>query len=327
MARRPRVFAAGGWYHVYNRVASGEGVFADPNEAIELIEIIRDIKDRDGWTVVAWCVMSNHFHLVLRSSSIPIWRGMHGVQNRFSRRHNRRHGRTGALWQGRYKATLVAEQTYLDRLILYVHLNPVTAFLVEDPKEYAFSGHREVVREPKSSLVDIDDLYLSFGDTRRTARRNYLKAIRAGLRTAADDGPLEVIQNWHPFVGTEAAIEPRQSPVGVDMLGRSEDLERPRLSAEEFIRGICDLAGFDFDHLASRSRDRQAADARKVISVLGIERWEQNRTEIARVLAKNPDVVSYWAGEGARRRRADPAYAEMLDKLDARLAKGGKDQG
>jgi putative transposase len=306
---------------------AGRDVFADPNEAIELIEIIRDIKDRDGWTVVAWCVMSNHFHLVLRSSSIPIWRGMHGVQNQFSRRHNRRHGRTGALWQGRYKAKLVAEQTHLDRLILYVHLNPATAFVVDDPKEYAFSGHREVVREPKSSLVDIDDLLLSFGDTRRTARRNYLKAIRAGLRARMDDEPLEGILGWHPFTSAESAIEPRTSPVGVDMLGRSEDLERPRMNAEDFVRGICELAGFDFDHLSSRSRDRQAADARKVISVLGIERWEQSRTEIARVLSKNPDVVSYWAGEGAKRRRADPEYAEMLDELDADLEKGSRNAG
>ena len=61
MARRPRVEVGGGVYHVYNRVASGEPVFGNPDEAVEFIERIRDVKKRDGWTVFAWCLLSNHF--------------------------------------------------------------------------------------------------------------------------------------------------------------------------------------------------------------------------------------------------------------------------
>ena len=60
MVRRPRIVVEGGWYHVYNRVSSGEQIFAEPNEAIEFVEIIRDVKKRDGWTVIAWALLSNH---------------------------------------------------------------------------------------------------------------------------------------------------------------------------------------------------------------------------------------------------------------------------
>jgi REP element-mobilizing transposase RayT len=59
MARKPRVFVAGGVYHVYNRFASGEAIFSDPNEAVEFVELIRKTKKRDGWTVFAWAIMSN----------------------------------------------------------------------------------------------------------------------------------------------------------------------------------------------------------------------------------------------------------------------------
>ena len=85
MVRRARIEVEGGLYHVYNRVSSGESIFSDPEEAIEFIEIIRETKTRDGWTILAWCVMSNHYHLVIRTATVPLWRGMHRVQNLFSR--------------------------------------------------------------------------------------------------------------------------------------------------------------------------------------------------------------------------------------------------
>jgi len=58
MERRPRIEIEGGWYNVYNRVSSGDPIFADPDEAIEFLDIVRDVKQRDGWTVIAWCLMS-----------------------------------------------------------------------------------------------------------------------------------------------------------------------------------------------------------------------------------------------------------------------------
>ena len=165
MPRRPRELIEGGVYHVYNRVASGEEVFSDPEEAIRFVELLAKVKARDGWTVFAWCVMTNHYHLALRTSAIPLSRGMHHVQCEFSRGFNRRAGRTGGLWQSRYQAKLVDEQRYLSQLGLYVHLNAVRAGAVKRPAEHVFSGHREIVKRVRSPLVDIDDTLLCFADT------------------------------------------------------------------------------------------------------------------------------------------------------------------
>lgn len=317
MVRRPRVVVEGGWYHVYNRVSSGEPVFADADEAIEFIGIVRDVKRRDGWTIIAWCVMSNHYHLVLRTSTVPLWRGMHGIQNAFSRSFNRRHGRTGALWQSRYKAKYVGDQGYLDRLVLYVHLNPVNGGVVRDPVEYPLAGHREVAKRVRSPLVDVDEMLLCFGEMQSAARRSYLRAIRIGIDP---DAPGEE-PAWHPsgIIG-DAPLRTDTGAIQVDLQGRTTDLERPPLEATEFVRRVCDLAGFDVDQLASRARDRTAADARKVVATLGVERWAQRRTALAAVLNKNPDVVSFWAGQGARRRQEDPDFAATLDELDRLLS-------
>jgi len=161
MPRTPRVFVEGGIYHVHNRFASGEAVFADPEAALEFIELLRFVKKRDGWTVFAWVLMSNHYHLAIRSRAVPISQGFHYLQGTFSRRFNRSRGRTGGLWQSRYQAKAIREQRYLDRVVLYIHLNPVAGGLAEHPTDHVFGGHREIANhwcQVRSSAVTTSQL-------------------------------------------------------------------------------------------------------------------------------------------------------------------------
>ena len=116
MPRSLRVFVEGGLYHVYNRFARGEGVFADPEEAIEFVELLREVKRRDGLTIFAWALLSNHYHIALRTSAIPLSRTMQYLQGTYSRRFNRRWRRTGPLWQSRYQARVIDDQESFDRV-------------------------------------------------------------------------------------------------------------------------------------------------------------------------------------------------------------------
>jgi putative transposase len=319
MARRPRVLVEGGVYHVYNRVASGEPVFGDPEEAIRFVEIVHEVKARDGWTVFAWCVMSNHYHLALRTSVVPLSRGLHHVQNIFSRGFNRRRGRTGSLWQSRYQAKLVDEARYLSQLVLYIHLNPVRAGVVEKPFDYGFGGHREIAKRVKAPLVDVDDALLSFGATNRAARRAYLAGIRAGCQQLDANAPA-VDDGLRTIAWTDRELERRPGQEHVDILGRGTGLERRKLSAETYVETVAGLLDVSPARLASRVRDRETARLRRLIATLGVERWGQRGADLARVLGKNPDVVSWWVGEGVRRRMDDEGFARDLDDLDTGLS-------
>jgi hypothetical protein len=105
-----------------------------------------------------------------------------------------------------------------------------------------------------------------------------------------------------------------------DMLGVTTALERPRLSAERYVELVSDLLEVEPARLASRVRDRETADLRRVVATLGVERWSQQGTALAAVLNKNSDVVSWWVGEGVRRRLEDADFARRLDDLDRKLA-------
>ena len=123
------------------------------------------------------------------------------------------------------------------------------------------------------------------------------------------------------------ALEVDDTSPKIDYLGRSTDLERPtRWNPLSFFKAVCELLKVDPAVIASRVRDRETAARRKMIVTLGAERWRQSRTGLARVMQKNPDMVSCWAGEGAKSRVNDPEYAAALDRLDEALArKAGED--
>jgi len=318
MPRRPRVFVEGGLYHVYNRFACGEGVFVDPEEAREFVDFLRFVKKRDGWTVFGWSLMSNHYHLAIRSRVVPISHGLHYLQGRFSQRFNRSRKRTGALWQSRYQAKPINEQSYLDRVILYIHLNPVLAGLVSNPTDHVFSGHREIVKRISKPLIDIDETLLCFGQTERSARRAYLAAIRHGCREAGRV-PEEVAAAERIWLHRDRDLDPDDSSPYVDVLGRSTGPERPDLRAVDFLGACAAVLDIEVDNLASRSRQPAVVQARRLMVSLGRERWRQSTKELATVLDKSADTVSYLTREGIRLRLEDEAFARRFEALDAAM--------
>ena len=321
MPRTPRVFVEGGIYHVYNRFASGETVFADPEAALEFIELLRFVKQRDGWTVFAWVLMTTHYHLAIRSRAVPISQGFHYLQGTFSRRFNRSRGRTGALWQSRYQAKPVHEQRYLDRVILYIHLNPVTGGLVKNPTDHVFGGHREIVKRINNPLIDADETLLSFAETEKAARKAYLAAIRLGCRELEPEleKRAEAPRIWFR---ADRALAPEDAGPYIDVLGRSAGPEREPLSADEFIEEGARHLQVDVADLASRTRQRHVVEARRLLLTLGRERWSQKAKDLGAALGKKADTISYLAREGIRQRLENDDFARRYDALDEAMIDG-----
>ena len=112
MPRHPRFFVPGDTYHVDCRVARGEFVFDNRVEADGFVEAARKVCDLDDWRIIAWCLMGNHYHLVIKTRTVDLWRSMARLQGRISRSHNRRHRYLGRLWQSRYRARVIDCELY-----------------------------------------------------------------------------------------------------------------------------------------------------------------------------------------------------------------------
>lgn len=318
MPRQPRVLVDGGLYHVYNRTAHGSEVFADPDCGERFTELLARYIRIDGHLVFAWCLMSNHYHVVLRSSAVDLSRTMNRVQSGFGRWRNHGLRSRGPTWEGRYKAKLVADEGYLLQLVAYVHLNPVSANLVHDPADHELSGHREILGLTDYGLVSRDTVLSLYGETEREAREGYVAALEAarqgtGWLRARPGG----LPWWKRQIDRRVEPEPPESGVASD--GRPARPARPVLGAEEYLEAACTETGTSLGELRSRTRRWAVSRVRFLIVGLGVERWRQSATGLAAALDRRPDLVSWWARRAVELRHELAQQAAAYEELDERL--------
>ena len=170
--------------------------------------------------------MSNHYHLVVRCGAVLLARTMGFVQARFAQGYNQRNRLIGPLWQGRYKAKQVEDERHLQQVVLYVHINPVTAGVVDEPAGYPLSGHRELLRSQPGGLVDAEQTLSLFGGSVRTARQRYVRALE-GARQAEWREELPGALPWWRRE-PDRPLSPPAPSSWVDERGVSSGLDRPQ---------------------------------------------------------------------------------------------------
>ena len=141
MARPLRIEFDGAWYHVMNRGAGRRAVFREPGHYELFLALLAQIGERFGVETHAYCLMGNHYHLLLHTPHGGLGRGMRHLDGLYTQRLNRLLGTDGPLFRGRYKAILVDADSYLTQVSRYVHRNPLEAGLVKRLSDYRWSSY------------------------------------------------------------------------------------------------------------------------------------------------------------------------------------------
>jgi len=182
MGRPLRVEYPGALYHITSRGNERSNIFKDNTDRITFLNILKDYHDRLGILLHSYVLMDNHYHLILETPKGNLLKVMHGINSRYTIYFNRRHKRSGHLFQGRYKAIIVDRDAYLIPLSRYVHLNPVRASMVENPEQYRWSSYRGYMGKGKDdNWVEYSWVLSKFGQKRRKAEQQYRKYIEEGL--------------------------------------------------------------------------------------------------------------------------------------------------
>lgn len=182
MARLPRLTIPGLPHHVIQRGNNRQAIFADQTDYQTLLALIEEHAPKAGVAIHAYVLMSDHFHLLATPDSEQgLAHLMQGVGRRYVRYFNQRHARSGTLWEGRYRSTLIEAERYLLPCMVYMDLNPVRAGLVADPAQYPWSSHAHYVGTRHDRLVSPHPLYWKLGNTPFSREAAYAELVRAGV--------------------------------------------------------------------------------------------------------------------------------------------------
>jgi putative transposase len=179
MPRQPRLDYPGAVHHVIGRGIERRAIFLDQVDRRRFLERLGKVVERGRGALYAWCLLDNHFHLLVRTGSDPLSSLMRRLMTAHAVRFNRRHRRAGHLFQNRFKSILVEEQEYLLTLVAYIHLNPVRASLVplEGLPRYVWSGHRALLGRKGPVEQECDFVLGQFAGRLGEARRAYVRFL------------------------------------------------------------------------------------------------------------------------------------------------------
>jgi len=182
MSRPLRIEYPGALYHVTSRGNARNKIYSDDQDRENFLETLGAVVERYNWFCHAYCLMDNHYHLMIETPEANLSIGMRQLNGVFTQHYNRRHCATGHLFQGRFKAILVQKESYLKELSRYVVLNPVRAKMVKDPVSWRWSSYCATVGiRKKPDFLKTDWLLGLFGKGMKMSRKRYHAFVREGM--------------------------------------------------------------------------------------------------------------------------------------------------
>lgn len=182
MARPLRIEFEGGLYHVTSRGDGREDIYLSDEDRLLWLEMLGEVCKRFNWLCHAYCLMSNHYHIVIETPEANLSRGMRHLNGVYTQRFNRTHQRVGHVFQGRFKAIVVDRDAYLLELSRYVVLNPVRAHMVMHAADWPWSSYLATVGEAaKPGWLHTDWLLSQFGANAQGRVQSYQRFVDAGV--------------------------------------------------------------------------------------------------------------------------------------------------
>lgn len=321
MPRKSRIDAPGAIHHVIIRGIGRSLIFRDSQDYRNFISRLARLLNETTTSCYAWALMKNHAHLLLRSGSSPLTSFMRRLLTGYAQQFNRRHNRSGHLFQNRYKSFLCEEDPYLLELVRYIHLNPIRAGAVKDMvllEKFHWCGHGVLMGKMKQDWQDSSFVLSLFHEKQSFAKRSYYsfveKGISLGKRPDLVGGGLirsaggwiavqslrkskerftndERILGSSDFVASvlKQANEDYETKIGV----KNQDFD-----IEKIIHVVCEHLGLNPILLSSPTKQASITRARAIISSLAFDTLRLKGVDIAQRLNLSPTAISKLSAKG-----------------------------
>ena len=292
MPRQARIDAPGALHHVIVRGLERRKIFRDDVDRLDFLTRLGKVLSDTRTPCFAWALIPNHFHLLLRSGNRSLATVMRRLLTGYAMGFNRRHHRSGQLFQNRYKSILCQEDNYLLELVRYIHLNPLRAGLVADLSKldrYPFGGHSVIVGKQKNDWQDVAYVLKLFAEQKATARRRYKAHLARGVEMGKQPeltggGLVRSSGGWAVIKSLRKANIHFKSDERI--LGDSDFVDEVLKSADEKLqrRYALKAEGWDLDKLAEKAG-----------TICGLDREQIFKPGKQPIKVKARSMFCYWA--------------------------------
>lgn len=315
MPRTGRLLIPGGCYHIYGRGFERRQIFLEPECKHDFLKRLEKSLKKQNVHCLAWALMSNHYHALIRVGNSQLDKLMSPVLTGFAGFFNRRHNRSGYVFQNRYESILCDEQSYFLELARYIHLNPVRSGQIttlEELDSYPWTGHSAVMGNVANKLLSIDELLSHFGKSLGSARRKYRKFLNDGVDNPpaiglTGGGLIRSYQGWESVIkirrehkicigderilGTADFVE---SALKKDKLSISKHTlhKRQGWNFDNLRLAVCKRFKIPVEKLATKSRAAGPSEAKSLLCYWAVEELGVSVIEVADQLKMSHQGVS-----------------------------------
>ena len=320
MARPLRMEWPGALYHITDRGNEKKAIFRDDKDRHRLLQYVAEGADTFQLCIHAFCLMDNHYHFEIETPRGNLSQAMQWLNTAYTVSFNRRHGRSGHLFQGRYKATLVDKETHLLALTRYIHLNPVRAGMVARPEEYVWSSYRDYITSRREWVwLQTEWILRQFAEGKALARKRYQRFVEEGISRESRD-PLEqaikgAILGSDRFVKEVRSrlLDRRNDPPAVAVVK-----ETGKVSVTNVIRQVAVV--LHVTEAIIRSRGLHGNDAREVAIFLARKHCAETNMIIGREFGGiSGAAVTQILQKVKDRLCHDRGFGDLLEKIEQNL--------
>jgi len=311
MARKPRIHFPGACYHVILRGNAGQDVFFSDQDRSRFCFLLQEGVERYRHRILAYCLMTNHIHLIIQVDEIPLSRIIQNLSFRYTRFINYQKKQFGHLFQGRYKAILIDIDSYLLELIRYLHTNPVRAGIVKTPERYIWSSHTAYLKKISVPWLSMTPVLSQFASTEQKAIALYHKFIQ----TETDDKSPIMFQKGNfegRILGTDRFIE--------EALAKAEQNPSNKVTLSQVLSVICTQYSIKLKDLKSNSRQRQLTEPRAVAALVVREVPHLRLADLSRKIGRDLSGLSQAAGRLEQKLKDDSQLSNTIDKIKITLS-------
>lgn len=308
-------------HHVIVRGVNREDIFRDDADKRRFLQRFSSLLAETGTECLAWSLMSNHFHLLLRPRASRLSVFMRRLLTAYAVYFNRRHQRAGHLFQNRYKSIVCEEDAYLLELVRYIHLNPLRAGLVKDLEEldcYPWCGHLSLLGTKGLVGQNTEEVLRYFTGGKTDARGKYRDFVADGIALGRREELVGIRQRSAEREEADELTDPRilGGEKFIEELRQRRHLEATTaktLPIPALIERVCNHFEADLEEIRSRSRATRLAAVRSVICFLAVRQMRYSGTEVGLHLNLTRSAVSLAATRGDALAKENPAISKLLD--------------